>query len=54
MISVYKFSVIYGICMCLFADALIFDIMLKTAFHDGVETIQELIDRDMSLGIIES
>ena len=52
MISVFKFSIIYGICMSLFADAILFDMMLKTAFGDGVDTIQDLIDRDMSLGII--
>ena len=54
MISVYRLSVIYGICLCLFADAILFDLMLKTAFGDGVDTIQDLIDRDMSLGIIQS
>ena len=54
IISVFKFSVIYGICLCLFADAILFDLMLKTAFRDGVDTIQDLIDRDMSLGIIQS
>ena len=52
MISVYRFCVIYGICMCLFADAILFDLMLKTAFRDGVDTVQDLIDRDMSIGII--
>ena len=52
MISVYRFCVIYGICLCLFVDAILFDMMLKTAFEDGIDSIQDLIDRDMSLGII--
>ena len=52
--SVFKFWVFGGICLQMMADSLIFDMMLKTAFHDGVDTIQDLIDRDMSLGIIES
>ena len=46
----FKFCVIYGICLSLFVDAILFDMMLKTAFGDGVDTIQDLIDRDMSLG----
>ena len=49
MILVFKFCVIYGICLCLFVDAILFDMMLKTAFGDGVDTIKDLIDRDMSL-----
>ena len=36
--------------MALFADALLFDHMLKTGYEDGVDTIQDLIDKDMSLG----
>ena len=35
----------------MFSDALLFDMVLKTAFEDGVDTIQDLIDREMSLGI---
>ena len=35
----------------MFADALLFDMVLNTAFEDGVDTHQDLIDRDMSLGI---
>ena len=35
----------------MFSDALLFDMVLKTAFEDGVETIQDLIDRDMLLSI---
>ena len=37
----------------MFADAVLFDMMLKTSFEDGVDTDQDLIDREMSLGIIE-
>ena len=35
----------------MFSDALLFDMMLNTAFEDGVDTIEDLIDRDMRLGI---
>ena len=49
-LSVFKFCVIWGVWLALFADALLFDHMLKTGYEDGVDTIQELIDRDMSLG----
>ena len=35
----------------MFSDALLFDMVLNTAFEDGVDTMQDLIDRDMSLGI---
>ena len=37
----------------MFADSMLFDMMLKTAYQDGVDTPQDLIDRDMSLGIRE-
>ena len=50
MISVYKFCVIYGICLCLMAESLIFDMMLNTAFEDGIDTIEDLIDMDIRLG----
>ena len=36
----------------MFADALLFDMVLNTAYQDGVDTHQDLIDRDMTLGII--
>ena len=36
----------------MFADSLLFDMMLNTAYEDGVDTHQDLIDRDMTLGII--
>ena len=38
----------------MFADSKLFDMMLKTAYEDGVDTSQDLIDRDMTLGIIKS
>ena len=50
MLSVFKFCVIGGIFLQMFADSLLFDMMLKTAFQDGVDTPEDLIDRDMSLG----
>ena len=37
----------------MFSDAILFDMMLKTAFKDGVDTIENLIDREMSLGMIQ-
>ena len=48
---VFKFWTIGGIFLYMFSDALLFDMMLNTAFQDGIDTIQDLIDRDMSLGI---
>ena len=54
MISVYKFCVIGGIFLTWFADSMLFSMMVKTEFTDGVETHQDLIDRDMTLGILES
>ena len=35
----------------MFADSMLFDMMLNTAYEDGVDTIEDLIYRDMSLGI---
>ena len=54
MKSVFKFWTIGGIFLLMFADALLFDMVLNTAFEDGVDTHQDLIDRDMTLGIIEN
>ena len=34
----------------MFSDALLFDMMLNTAFEDGIDTIEDLIDMDISLG----
>ena len=50
-ISVFKFWTVGGIFLYMFSDALLFDMMLNTAYEDGIDTIQDLIDRDMSLGI---
>ena len=52
MESVFKFWTIGGVFLHMFADSMLFDMMLKTAYQDGVDTPQDLIDRDMSLGII--
>ena len=52
MISVYKFSVIGGIFLTWFTDSMLFSMMVKTNFAKPVDTIQDLIDRDMTLGII--
>ena len=51
MISVFKFWTIGGIFLYMFSDALLFDMVLNTAFQDGIDSIQDLNDRDMSLGI---
>ena len=48
---VFKFWTIGGIFLHMFADSMLFDMMLKTAYQDGVDTPQDLIDRDMTLGI---
>ena len=34
----------------MFADSVLFDMMLKTAYEDGIDNHQDLIDRDMTLG----
>ena len=51
MILLFKFWTIGGIFLYMFSDALLFDMMLNTAFQDGIDTIQDLVDRDMSLGM---
>ena len=51
MISVFKFCLIWGIFLTWFADSMLFEMMIKTEYLDGVNTVQELIDKDMSLGI---
>ena len=51
--SVFKFCVIGGIFLTWFADALLFDMMIRTEYKDGVNTIQNLIDRGMLIGKIE-
>ena len=51
MCSVFKFWTIGGIFLYMFSDALLFNMMLNTAYEDCVDTVQDLIDRDMYLGI---
>ena len=51
-LSVFKFCVIGGIFLTWFADALLFDMMIKTSYRDGVNTHQDLIDRGMFIGEI--
>ena len=51
MMSAFKFCVIGGIFLHMFADSLLFDMMLNTAYEDGVDIPQDLLDRDMSLGV---
>ena len=48
--SVFKFCVIWGIFLTWFADALLFDMMIKTEYKEPVNTIQDLFDRDMEFG----
>ena len=47
---VFKFWTIGGIFLYMFSDALLFDMMLNTAFEDGIGTIEDLIDMDIRLG----
>ena len=51
-VSVFKFCVIGGLFLAWFADSVLFTIMIKTEYEDGVDTTQDLIDRDMYLGVI--
>ena len=51
MLLVFKFCVIWGIFLTWFADSLLFDNLIKTSYMDGVDTVEDFIDRDMSLGI---
>ena len=41
---------IWGIFLTWFADALLFDMMINTSYEDGVNSLQDFIDRDMYLG----
>ena len=49
ILSVFKFCVIWGVFLTWFADSLLFDMMLKTSFKDGVDTPKDLLDKDMIL-----
>ena len=50
MKSVFKFCVIWGLFLTWFADALLFDMIIKTGFEEPVQSIGDLIERDMTLG----
>ena len=52
LISVYKFGVIWGVFLLWFTDSMLFSMMVKTEFQDGVDSHQDLIDRDMAMGIV--
>ena len=43
---------IWGIFLTWFADSLLFDMMIKTSYRDGVNTLQDFLDRNMFLGHI--
>ena len=49
-IIVFKFCVIGGIFLFWFFDALFFEMLIKEEFGEGVDSIGDLIERDMSLG----
>ena len=51
MISVFKFCVIGGIFLIWFADSVLFTMMIRTEFQKPVDTLQDLVDREMSIGI---
>ena len=48
-ISVFKFCVIWGIFLTWFAEALLFDMMVSTDFEEPIDSIDDLIERDMTL-----
>ena len=48
--SVFKFCVIWGIFLTWFADALLFDMMISTDYEEPVDSVEDLIERDMTLG----
>ena len=48
--SVFKFCVIWGIFLTWFADALLFDMMISTDYEEPVDSMEDLIERDMTLG----
>ena len=50
-VSVFKFCVIGGIFLIWFADSVLFTMMIKTEFDKPVDTLQEIIDREMAVGI---
>ena len=48
--SVFQFCVIWGIFLTWFADALLFDMMISTDYEEPVDSMEDLIERDMTLG----
>ena len=50
-VTVFKFCVIGGIFLIWFADSVLFTMMIKTEFEKPVDSPQDLLDREMSLGI---
>ena len=48
--SVFKFCVIWGIFLTWFAEALLFDMMISTDYEEPVDSVEDLIERDMTLG----
>ena len=46
----FKFCVIWGIFLTWFADALLFDMMISTDYEEPVDSMEDLIERDMTLG----
>ena len=51
MISVFKFCVIGGIFLIWFADSVLFTMMIRTEFQKPIDTHQDLLDSEMSMGI---
>ena len=49
-IIVFKFCVIGGIFLFWFFGALFFTMFIKEEYGEGVDRIEDLIERDMSLG----
>ena len=49
-IKVFKYCVLGGIFIFWFFDAMFFSMLIKEEFEDGVNTVQDLIYRDMELG----
>ena len=50
-VSVFKFCVIGGIFLIWFADSVLFTMMIRTEFQKPIDTHQDLLDSEMSMGI---
>ena len=44
---------IWGIFLTWFADALLFDTMIKTSYEEPINSIDDLIERDMTLSTLQ-